>query len=117
MKSKGHDIVYTFKEKAISYSDEDRSVVYKYTVHLLQGNNKYDLSNGHSYNGLIISIEDTPGSWYVSTYLHYTENDRLDYGSINGDWLYYNKINIKKELVDWIENVYPYYQEIHKYNL
>jgi hypothetical protein len=113
--SRGKEIVYTFKEKAITVSGNNR---YEYTVHLLQDNPKYDNTKGYSYNGLVISIDTTPGSWYVSTYLHYNPDNDSDWGSISGnEWLYSNRRNIKRELLEWIKNEYPYYQELKKYNL
>ena len=111
-KSKGKEVVYTFKNKA-------KSDKYEYTVHLLQSESKYDETNGHSYNGLVISIDDTPASWYVSTFLHYNPNDYSDYTVIDGgsNWTVTNMLNIRRELKEWLKNEYPVYQNIKKYNI
>lgn len=118
---KGKNIVYTFKNKAISGTHGQ----YKYIIYLLQGDPKYDKTNGYSYNGLVLSINGTPASWYVSTFLHYNE-DYGDYATIDGgsQWTVTNMINIRRELLDWIKNEYPKYKEefemkqnVNKYNL
>ena len=111
-KSKGNNIVYTFKTKAKSGKNE-------YDVHLLKGNSEYDNTNGYSYNGLILSIDNTPGSWYVSTFLHYNPNNKHDTITIDGgsNWIVENGLEIEKELKYWIENIYPIYKNVNKYNL
>ena len=109
---RGQEVVYTFKTKA-------KSGPYEYNIHLLQGDPRYDKTNGHSYNGLILSIDTTPGSWYVATYLHYSPNSKYSNTiSISGnDWICTNRREITEELLEWIENVYPVYQNVNKYNI
>lgn len=111
-KSKGEEIVYTFKTKA-------KADIYEYDVHLLQGDPKYDETNGYSYSGLILSIDNTPGSWYVSTFLHYHPNKTHNKIIIDGgnNWVVENGLEIEKELKEWIENQYPVYKNVKKYNL
>lgn len=110
--SRGRKIVYTFKTKAKSGNHE-------YTIHLLEGDPKYDETNGITYDGLTISFEGTPGSWYVTTFLHYSpDSQKYDEISISGrDWICTNKQEIIKELKEWINDVYPIWREIEKYNL
>jgi len=111
-KSKGQEIIYTFKTKA-------KSGKYDYTIHILQGKPKYDETNGYSYNGLVISIDSTPGSWYISTFLHYTPDSKYKNTiHINGnDWVVTNGREIAEELEDWLKYQYPVYKDVKKYNL
>ena len=111
-KKMGQDVVYTFKTKA-------KSGKYEYDIHLLQGNPKYDNTNVYSYNGLVLSIDTTPGGWYVSTFLHYNPSNQYNNTiSISGnDWICTNRREIREELLEWLENVYPVYQDLNKYNL
>jgi len=113
-KSRGEEIVYTFKTKAISGNG------YEYNVHLLEGNPKYDTTNGISYNGLVLSIEGTPGSWYVATFLH--NQPGCQYGNeimIDGgqNWKCINKQEIIKELKYWLDNYFIAWKESKKYNI
>lgn len=111
--SRGQKIVYTFQTKAKSGNNHE------YTIHLLEGDPKYDETNGITYDGLVISFESTPGSWYVTTFLHYgSDSQRGNIISISGnDWICTNKQEIIKELKDWIDNRFPIWREIEKYNL
>lgn len=120
-RNKGKDVVYTFKAKAISGK-------YEYAVHILNDDKRqdnvrkdgtnYDETNGHSYDNLVISIDTTPGMWYVATFLHYNEGDKGDTISIQGnDWICTNRIEIEEELKEWIKNEYPFWRELKKYNL
>ena len=111
-KSKNKEIVYTFKNKV-------KSSKYEYIVYLLQGESKYDNTNGYSYSGLVLSIDNTPASWYVSTVLHYNTNDYIDYAVIDGgsNWIVTNMINIRRELKEWLKNEYAIYLSVNKYNL
>ena len=112
-KSRGKEIVYTFKTKAISGK-------YEYTVHLLEGKPDIDTTDGISYGGLVISIDNTPGSWYVATFLHYSPGSQ--YGNdivIDGgqNWRCTNKQEIIKELKYWLDNYFIAWKESKKYNL
>jgi len=59
-KDRGKEIIYTFKNKAITYSGEK---VYYYNVNIIYNDNS---SMGYDY---ILSIQGTPGSWYIKTLL------------------------------------------------
>jgi len=107
------EVIHTLKTKA-------KSGIYEYPVQLIESDSKYsDKTNGYSYNGLILSIAGTPGSWYLSSFLHYTP-DSL-YGNdihISGDdWVCTNKQEILKELLPWVKNEYPMWKDLKKYNL
>ena len=111
-KKKGQDVVHTLKTKA-------KSGEYEYDVHILQGEAKYDETNGYSYNGLVISIDTTPGSWYVSTFLHYNPGFVHNKIVIDGgqNWVVDNGLEVENELKEWLENEYPYLSAANKYNL
>ena len=112
-KSRGQKIVYTFNTKAICGK-------YEYAIHLLQGSPKFDRTDGISYDGLVISIDTTPASWYVATFLHnqpdsqYGDEIMIDGGQ---NWKCTNKQEIIKELKNWINNYYIIWKESKKYNL
>ena len=113
--SKGRDIIYTFNAKARTLTEFGK---YEYTVHLLQGNSKVDNNDGYSYDGLVISIDDTPGSWFVSTFLHYNSilniSDKIN---IDGSWTCTNRREIREELLEWLKNEYPTWKASKQYNL
>jgi len=103
---RGEEIIYTLKTQAISTSVSN---TYKYNVNILEtediGHGKYTLS-----------IETTPGCWYVSTLM---ENDRR-YSksfSIQGDdWLCENWRDIMKELIEILPKL-DILTQTKKYNL
>jgi hypothetical protein len=111
-KSKGKEIVYTFKNKSYSLSD-DKTKKHDYNVHILKNfedDEKYDFG----YDNLILSIESTPGSWYVSTLLENYDKDSekdtspdFDYFVIDGGqkWYGYNKHAIMKELIEVVSDL------------
>jgi hypothetical protein len=113
-KSRDKEIVYTFKTKAVSSGN------YEYPIHLLEGNPKFDTTNGISYNGLVISIDKTPGSWYVATFLHnqpgsqYGNDIMIDAGQ---NWKCTNKQEIIKELKYWLDNYFIGWKEGKKFNI
>jgi hypothetical protein len=112
-KRRGNEIVYTFTTKA-------KSGEHQYTVHILQDDPKYDETNGHSYNGLALSIDDTPACWYVSTLLHYSDPPIINFDkiSISGSyWMCDNWREIGEELKSWVANIYPHYEDLKKYNI
>ena len=110
--NKGKEVIYTFKTKA------KLPTIYSYDIHILQGDPKYDkykYKGYEGYDGLILSIDTTPGSWYVSTFLDKPYGDTI---SINGsEWICINKREIVKELRYWLENEYPIWKQTNKYNL
>ena len=108
-------VIHTLKAKAITGKNE-------YDVQIIQGDPRYDETNGYSYNGLVISIAGTPGSWYLASFLHNDSrnqyNQYSDYIHISGDdWLCTNGQEIIKELKLWLKNEYPIWRELKKYNL
>lgn len=110
----GHEVVYKLQAKAISGK-------YEYNVYITKtdppGN---DETNGYSYDGLCLSIDNTPGTWYLATFLHY--NPREEYRDnivIDGgqNWICTNGREIVKELKFWLETQYPMWRDLKKYNL
>jgi hypothetical protein len=118
--NKGSEVVYTFKAKA--YSGK-----HVYDVHILNSDrykndikkngSNLDETDGHSYDNLIISIANTPGSWFIATYLHHSPDDNRDEIGVQGDWICTNGREIKRELKDWLRTEFPYWKETHKYNV
>lgn len=100
--SRGKEVIHTLNTKA-------KSKQYEYTVDILQGESKYD-----TLDGLILSIDTTPGSWYVSTFL---ENPGNEISISGNDWICTNKQEITKELKAWLENEYPMWKDSKKYNV
>jgi hypothetical protein len=86
------EILYTLKTKAKTTSGDK---VYEYDVVFYKG--EYD----DEYGGLVLSIETTPGSWYLSTLL---ENDNIRYQdeiSISGsDWMCDNWKDVISEVFE-----------------
>lgn len=102
---RGEEIVYTLKTKAITYGDE----VYEYTVNIITGN------IDDEYNGLCLSIETTPGCWYLSTLLPSTRY--YDKISISGnDWMCENWSDIMNELEEALPEL-KMIMTADKYNL
>jgi len=81
---RGETVLYTLKTKAKTYSESE---VYEYDVNILEGD-----------SGLVLSIQSTPGSWYIETLLDTVNYDKL---SISGsDWTCDNWTEVSKELVE-----------------
>jgi hypothetical protein len=104
MTDKGYEIIDTLSTKAKSTGNHE------YNVHIVQGK---QLRKDVQFKGLVLSIEDTPASWYVETLFS------NDYGSpaiyypvmsINGnDWLCINWQEVVKEMRAWlVANEYIY---------
>lgn len=90
---KGKEIIYTFINKAITKSEYGK-MEWKYDVNiLLEKPMMYD--NGYKY---ILSIESTPGAWYVNTLLDQQSNSNRI--SIQGDWYCDNWQEIMEELLE-----------------
>lgn len=97
---KGMEIVYTFKNEAITKTLQDpNSKTYTYPVHILKGDPKY----GEKYGGLILSISNTPGAWYVDTLME-SPVRRSDYIYIDAGqgWACVNWDVIMGELEQWL---------------
>ena len=100
---KGMNVVYTFKTKAqteeLNYHDRGEKI-HEHNVHIIQGKPVGE----DKFNGLILSIEDTPGYWYLSTLLE--EPSALNYNEIAIDggakWYCTNWQEIAKELEQWL---------------
>ena len=97
-------IVFTLNTKAKSeYRDGDGKITCKeYPVHI-------KLDTHHKY-GFILKIEDTPGSWYMSTLMgnrygnSYSEDNQIL--SIYGmDWMCVNIFDLLKEANETLENM------------
>jgi len=84
-KDKGKDVLYTLKTKAIHYInvgrfyDKSTSIGRQYNVNVI-----YDGEFSDTGYNAILSIETTPGSWYIKTL---EDNGALDFDriSIQGD--------------------------------
>jgi hypothetical protein len=103
MTDKGDQIVHTLTVKAKSNSKHE------YPVHITQGKK---LRGDYQFKGLILSIEDTPGSWYIDTLFNFSTPPAISYPeiSIHGrDWLCVNWQEVMKELRTWlVANEYIY---------
>lgn len=97
---KGEEVVYTLNTKAISEGE------YEYNVNITKANDKY-----------VLSIENTPGSWYLETLLDEPNALYFDTLSIDGnDWKIGNWREVAKELKELIPNLNTL-TDIKKYNL
>ena len=109
-KDRGKEIVYTFKTKAKTYS---KTEVYEYNVNILLSEDEYS----NKYGAFILSIEGTPGSWYLSTLI---EGDSFshDKAIIDGgqNWTIDNWSEVSKEF----HEIYPRLEmmiQTNKYNI
>ena len=84
-KSKGKEILYTFKTKAKINNGKK-----EYTVHILDSNDNYNLGK------YIISIDGSPGAWYVDTFLE-NRNDIIHL--MGNEWVVTGGFKIYDELV------------------
>lgn len=111
-KDKGSEIIYTFKNKVytLDYEGNKKSIYNVYLIKNFNDDKKYDFG----YDNLVLSIESTPGSWYVSTLLENYDKDSekdtssdFDYFVIDGGqrWIAYNKHSIMKELIQVISDL------------
>jgi len=107
---RGKEIVYTLNTKAITYSG---SAVYKYNVNILQGGSEYP----DKYDHLILSVEGTPGSWYISTLMEhgsfYRNKAVIDGGQ---NWTVDNWDEVSKEFLEILPEL-KVRIEANKYNL
>jgi hypothetical protein len=93
---KGNEIVHTFETQVID--DKLR----KHIVHITQGKL---LKSQERFNGLILSIEDTPGAWYIETLYTFHGEDSLNWErhSIWGNWECINWREVMNELKDYVK--------------
>jgi hypothetical protein len=101
-------VIYTLKTKA--YSGKD----YYYNVNIISDNDNSMVKKGYKY---ILSIENTPGSWYIKTLLEGNSMNSSVISIQGNEWFCYNWDEIMKELK---EDVLPYletYDDVEKYNL
>lgn len=97
---KGKEIIYTFTKQAITSENGDKE--FKHNVYLIKGKALKD----DKFGGIILSVEDTPGSWYLDTIFNYSSSLNYDTMSINGDWVCVNWKEIMTELKSWVfENI------------
>ena len=99
---KGMEIIHTFKNEAITKILKDpNSKTHTYPIHILKGDPKY----AEKYDGLILSISNTPGYWYVDTLME-SPVRRSDYIYIDGgqEWACVNWDKIMNELQRWLQD-------------
>jgi len=102
MTERGEEVIYKFKTDAITETMDSRDgKQYTHPVYLIAGNPKY----APIYNGVVLSISETPGSWYVDTLMEgntkYSNIMYIDYGA---KWICSNWSEIMKELNEWVSN-------------
>lgn len=119
-KDKGSNVIYTLKTKAETLSNNK---IYKYNVNITLDNKKTELFQKLRADGydLVLSIEGTPGSWYLKTLL---DSSTLKYSnriSIHGNyWYCVNWQEIYKELIEiepFLLDIADSYEDAEKYNL
>lgn len=97
---RGSEIIYTFKTNAITeIQDSPNGKKYTHPVYLIKGEPKY----APIYDGVVLSISDTPGAWYVDTLMEgrsrYSDIIYIDFGQ---KWICSNWSEIMRELQEWI---------------
>jgi len=107
---RGKDIVYTFRTKAITHS---KNRDYEYNVNIILSEDKYS----DKFGKFILSVEGTPGAWYLSTLI---ENDSFSHNKaiIDGgqNWTIDNWDEVSKEF----HEIYPRLEmmiQANKYNI
>jgi len=107
---RGKDIIYTLNTKAITYSGNK---VYEYNVHILAGVDQFP----DEYDNLILSVEGTPGAWYISTLMEYGSFYH-DKAVIDGgqNWTIDNWSEVSKEFLEILPEL-KIRIEANKYNL
>lgn len=100
--NKGRTVIYQFSTQAISRDTkwDKKDEFSTHNVYLTRGDKLKD----DKFNGVILSIEDTPGAWYVDTLYEYHNPPAIDYDtmSIYGTWICTNWSEIMKELKKWV---------------
>lgn len=100
---KGNKIIGKLKTKAIHINRRWDRKKSESDVFITQG-----CLIDKQFKGLILSIDDTPGAWYIDTLFHWGE-PAIHYNeiSINGNWICINWQEIVSELKIWLkENNY-----------
>lgn len=110
-KSRGKEIVYTFKTKAITHSEKTH---YTYNVHILKHDSKF---SSDKFGNFLLSIENTPAVWYVSTLMDSGSFYR-NYAVIDGgqNWIVDNWSEVSKEFFEIFPKLEMMVQS-DKYNL
>lgn len=96
---KGKKIIYSFKTKAYS-KESPHGDIYTHNVQLTQGK---PIGND-MFNGIVLSIQNTPGSWYLDTLYNFHNPSSTEYDtmSIYGNWICTNWSDIMDELKDYV---------------
>jgi len=99
---RGKEVIYKFKTDAITETMGSRDgKQYSHPVYLIEGNPKY----APIYNGVVLSINNTPGSWYVDTLMEGdAKNNDIMYIDYGAKWICSNWSEIMKELNEWTSN-------------
>jgi hypothetical protein len=102
MTERGSEVIFKFKTDAITETMGSRDgKQYRHPVYLIEGNPKY----APIYNGVVLSISDTPGSWYVDTLMEgNTKNSNIMYIDYGAKWICSNWSEIMIELNEWVSN-------------
>lgn len=99
---KGRTIIYQFNTQAITRDTKwnKKDDFSTHNVYLTRGEKLKD----DKFNGVILSIEDTPGSWYVDTLYEFHNPPAIEYNtmSISGNWICTNWGEIMSELKKWV---------------
>jgi hypothetical protein len=109
-KDRGTEIIYTFKNKAITFG---REKPYYYNVNILYFDKPSMIKNGYDY---VLSIQGTPGSWYVKTLLEGNSKHSNIFSIQGDDWYCDNWQDIYKELIE-ILPILDTMRATKKYNL
>lgn len=110
---KGKPIIYTFKTEALTgdWIRMNDANLRSSSVHLIQGK----ALRGDPFGGVILSIQDTPGSWYVDTIVGEEGKPAAIHDrtiQINGPhWICTNWQDIMGELKLWIESKHFNYRQ------
>lgn len=104
------EVIYTFKTKAITHGENKD---YEYTVKILQGKSEFH----DDFDHMILSVENTPGSWYLSTLMEH-DSFHKSYAVIDGgsNWTIDNWDKISKEFFEILPKLEMIIQT-NKYNL
>jgi len=99
---RGKEVIYEFKTDAITEIQDSRDgKQYRHPVYLIGGDPKY----APIYNGVVLSINNTPGSWYVDTLMEgNARNSNIMYIDFGQKWICSNWSEIMKELNEWISS-------------
>jgi hypothetical protein len=113
-------IVYTLETKAISKTKEWEEKTYQ---HIVDIRTSWAEPNPTKVGELVLNIQGTPASWYISTLLEGIEKrkkglyqDFYNKISIDGDWMCINYNDIMNELISILPDLEIYVSQ-NKYNV